>query len=81
MTIVDAGGLLGVAIILIAYAGASLGRMDPRKAPSLLCNFIGAALILASLAKDFNLSAVVMEAAWALVALAGLARLAIKRQA
>jgi hypothetical protein len=80
MTPTDAGGLLGVAITVIAYAGAALGRLDPRKAPSLLCNFVGASLILVSLAKDFNLSSVVMEGVWALVALVGLARLALRRR-
>ena len=75
----DAAGLAGVLIILIAYAGAALGRIDPKRAPSLATNFVGACLILLSLAHAFNLSAVAMEGAWALVSLAGLARLGWKR--
>jgi hypothetical protein len=75
----DAAGLLGVLIILIAYAGAALGRIDPGRALSLVANFAGASLILLSLSRAFNLSAVAMEAAWALVSLAGLARLGWKR--
>lgn len=75
----DAAGLAGVVIILIAYAGAALGRIDPKRALSLTANFVGASLILLSLSRAFNLSAAAMEGAWALVSLAGLARLGVKR--
>lgn len=81
MSLQDAGGLVGVFIILVAYAGAALGRVDPQGAPSLSINFVGAGLILVSLlTASFNLSATAMEGAWALVSLAGLVRLAIKRR-
>ena len=79
MSVTDAAGLLGVLTILVAYAGAALGKFDPEKPAALLCNLIGACLILWSLlTDDFNLSATVMEAAWALVAIAGLARWALR---
>jgi hypothetical protein len=74
----DALGVVGVVLILIAYAGAQLGRLEPRLAPALLLNLIGAGLILWSLAYDFNLSAVLMEGTWALLALYGLVRLLVK---
>jgi hypothetical protein len=75
MSLTDAAGLLGVLLILVAYAGAAMGRWDANRPLSLTCNLIGASLILWSLlTDDFNLSATVMEAAWALVALAGLAK-------
>ena len=83
MTVADvaqAGGVLGVLLILAAYAGAQLGRLEPRRAPALLLNLIGAALILGSLAVRFNLAATLMEGAWALVALYGLVRLALGRR-
>ena len=77
----DAGGLFGVLIILIAYAGAALGRLDAEGAWSLLANLVGAVLILISLLMGaFNLASTAMEGSWALVALAGLVRLAIKKQ-
>ena len=79
MSWTDAAGLAGVLIILIAYAGAALGRIDPQRALSLGVNFVGASLILLSLSRAFNLSAVAMEGSWALVSLAGLLRLAWKR--
>ena len=80
MSFFDAAGLVGVALILAAYAGAQFRRLDPLKLPALLMNLVGASLILVSLAERFNLAAFVMEAAWALVALYGLARLALTRR-
>lgn len=79
MSWTDAAGLAGVLMILVAYAGAALGRLDPKGVWSLLANFVGACGILASLLlANFNLSSTVMEGAWAAVALIGLARLALK---
>jgi hypothetical protein len=47
----------------------------------LLLNLTGALLILWSLVtEDFNLSATVMETAWALIALIGLARWALAKR-
>jgi hypothetical protein len=80
MTLTDAAGLAGVLVILIAYAGAALGRVDPERPFSLSCNLAGACLILWSLlTQSFNLSATAMEGAWALVSLAGLLRWAWRR--
>ena len=76
----DVAGLLGVVTILLAYAGAQLRRLDPLKAPSLLMNLAGACLVMYSLTRNFNLSAFLMEAAWAAVAAYGLARLVLKRR-
>jgi len=76
----DAAGLTGVLLIATAYAAAALGRMDAKRAPSLICNAVGASLVLASLSQEFNLSATVMEAVWLLIALAGLGRLALRRR-
>jgi len=79
MSWTDAVGVIGVAMILIAYAGAALGRLDVKGALSLSANFLGASLILLSLMVDFNLSALLMEGSWALVSLAGLVRLLVIR--
>jgi hypothetical protein len=43
-------------------------------------NLGGAALVMISLLFKFNLSAFLMEAAWALVALFGLVKLALKKR-
>lgn len=79
MTPPDALGVVGVLCILIAYAGATSGKLDARRAPALLLNLTGALLILVSLYFDFNLSAVLMEGAWALVAIYGLVQLGLGR--
>ncbi len=76
MTLVDQAGVLGVGLVLVAYAGAAFGKMDARGWPSLALNLIGSLAILASLTQTFNLSAALMEGAWAAVAAAGLIRLA-----
>ncbi len=79
MTIYDVVGLAGTALILGTYALTVGGRIDARRAPGLAGNFLGATLILVSLSHDFNLSAVIVESAWALIAGIGLIRLAAKR--
>jgi hypothetical protein len=81
MTLTDAAGLAGVLVILIAYAGAALGKLDPKRPLSLFMNLVGAGAILFSLLTDkFNLSATAMEGAWALVSAAGLVRWAVRRR-
>ena len=77
MNLPDLAGLAGVILILVAYAGAQFGRMDPRQVPALVLNLAGASLILWSLTYRFNLAAFMMEAAWALVAVYGLVRLLV----
>ena len=75
----DVVGVIGVFMILVAYAAAALGKLDVKGAPSLFANFLGASLILLSLSVDFNLSALLMEGSWALVSAAGLVRLLVLR--
>ena len=75
----DIAGVLGALLILGAYAGVQAHRLDPHRLPSLLMNLFGAGLVLVSLYARFNLAAALLEAAWALVALYGLLRLAIAR--
>ena len=79
MTAYDAIGLAGTALILGTYALTVGGRIDARHAPALAGNFLGAAMILVSLSHDFNLSAAIVEGAWALIAGIGLVRLALRR--
>jgi len=77
MTPYDIAGLIGVATILAAYAATALGGLNPKGAAALALNVVGPALILLSLTQKFNLSAVIVEAAWAMIALAGLVRIAL----
>jgi len=81
MRLQDAAGLAGVLMILLAYGGAALGRLDPERPLSLSANLAGALLILFSLLTGaFNLSATTMEGAWALVSAAGLVKWAWRRR-
>ena len=76
----DIVGVIGVALMLFAYAGGQLGRLDMTRPPALLMNLCGALMVLWSLAFKFNLSAVLMEGAWALVAAFGLAKRLLGRR-
>lgn len=71
-------GLIGSAIVLAAFAYAnSTEKMDPLRFN--MMNLAGAALLMISLSVQFNLAAFVLEAAWAAIALWGIAR-ALKRR-
>ena len=54
--------------------------MDARGFTALILNFVGAALVLVSMTKAFNLPAFVMETIWCAIALYGLAKLVIRRR-
>jgi uncharacterized membrane protein len=75
----DVAGLVGVGLMLAAYAGAQLHRLDPTRAVSLLMNLAGSLLVVVSLLHAFNLPAFLVEAAWAAIAAFGLVRLALRR--
>lgn len=72
-------GLVGSAIFLAAFAYANAAeKMDAIRFNTM--NLVGALLLLVSLSVQFNLAAFVLEAAWAMIALWGLAR-ALRRRA
>lgn len=72
MRLDEIAGLAGAALILGAYAGVQLKRLDPHRPPALLLNLFGAVLVLVSLCFEFNLAAALLEGAWVLIALWGL---------
>ncbi len=76
----DVTGLIGVLLMLVAYAGGQTGRLEPRQAPALCMNLAGAGLVLTSLSAHFNLAAFLMESVWGLVAIYGLVRLVLERR-
>ncbi len=80
MSLLDQAGVFGVGLVLVAYAGAAFGKLDPKAWPSLALNLVGSLLILWSLTQAFNLSAALMEGSWAAVAAIGLIRLAWLRR-
>jgi hypothetical protein len=70
----DLLGLAGVALIVLAYALLQSDTWRQQDRIYSLANAIGAALILVSLAFDFNLSAAAMELCWLVISLYGLWR-------
>jgi len=70
----DGAGLLGVSTILVAYFLLQSGRMRGDALTYQLMNTFGAFALLISLLYAFNLSAFVMEAAWLVVSIYGIAR-------
>ena len=48
MTLLDIGGLIGLLVTMLAYAGIHFDWFDPKRAPALLMNLIGAGRILLS---------------------------------
>ncbi|MFI4974286.1 MAG: hypothetical protein ACHP84_07110 [Caulobacterales bacterium] len=67
-------------MVLAAYAAVQLRRLEATGAWALALNFLGASLILLSLIYRFNLAAFLIEAAWALISLLGLLRVAFRRR-
>lgn len=78
--LLDAGGVVGVVLVLLAYAGIHFDWFDPKQPAALLMNLFGSGLILLSMIKAFNLPAFLMEAAWAAMALFGLVKLVWARR-
>ena len=76
----DFFGNLGVLLILASFLMVQLRRLDALGAGYLVANGLGASLILYSLLVDFNLSAFVIEIAWMLHSLRGLARIFLERR-
>lgn len=70
----DAVGLAGVVLMLAAYLLLTIGRVRSDSLGYSLANGVGAALVLVSLYYAYNLSAVVIETAWLLIAIYGIVR-------
>jgi paired small multidrug resistance pump len=70
----DVVGNLGVLTILGTYLALQASRLDAKSVAYSALNAVGAGSITISLLFNFNLSAFLVEAAWALVSLYGLAR-------
>lgn len=67
----DVIGLIGSALFIGAFTYANVSPAMDKILFNVL-NLIGALLLLISLSVHFNLAAVVLEVAWACIALAGL---------
>ena len=70
-TLADAIGICGSILFIGAFVYANRAK-DMDKLVFNAVNLVGAILLLISLAVHFNLAAFILEAAWAVIALAGL---------
>jgi hypothetical protein len=70
----DLLGNIGVLIVLALYFLLQSERMQATSTAFSAANALGAILIIVSLTQQFNLSAFVVEFAWLLISLYGLAR-------
>lgn len=68
----DLVGTLGVLFIVGTYFLLQLGRLSSDRPLFSVLNALGAALILVSLTRAFNLSAFLIEAIWLVISLYGL---------
>lgn len=77
----DIVGLLGVLLILLAFLLLQIGKLRGDGPTHQLMNAIGAAAVLVSLWHAFNLSVLLMESAWLLISMYGLAHGMRRRRA
>lgn len=74
-TLADIIGLIGVAMIVIAYFLNQAGKMASDSLPFPTLNLVGAVMILVSLWWSWNLSSFVMECIWITISAVGIARI------
>jgi len=70
--IIDAIGLTGTFLVVLAYYLLQLERTDPKSLSYNLINLLGATLLLVSLCFQFNLASFVIEVFWIGASLIGL---------
>jgi predicted membrane protein len=69
--IIDGIGLLGTALVVLAFFLLQLERADPKGLSYNLINLVGAVLLLISLWFHFNLASFVIEIFWIAASLIG----------
>ncbi len=69
---IDAVGMLGTLLVVLAFYLLQLERTDPRSLSYNMINFVGAACLLFSLCFNFNLASFVIEIFWIAASLIGL---------
>jgi predicted membrane protein len=79
--IVDAIGMIGTIMVVLAYYLLQLERTDPRGLTYNVINLVGATFLLFSLCFNFNLASFVIEIFWIGASLIGLWNYWQRRQA
>jgi hypothetical protein len=75
----DLVGFVGAVIVLAGFGYQTVRNSAPNLVSNGL-NFLGASLLALSLIVNYNLPALVLELAWAAIALIGLGRLLVSRR-
>ena len=75
----DFVGNIGVVLILGSYYWLQTGKTTVEDMSYSLVNGLGALLILVSLYRDFNLSAVIIELVWLAISIYGVWRIWLRR--
>ncbi len=70
----DGIGMLGAALIVVAYFLLQIGRLDSQSLSFSVINGLGALGIIYSLSYEFNLSAFTIESFWLAISLYGIYR-------
>ncbi|ABF43213.1 conserved hypothetical protein [Candidatus Koribacter versatilis Ellin345] len=70
----QAFSFVGAMMILVAYGGQQMKRMDPRSAAYNLLNIIGSGILCYSAFRPFNLGFVVLEGTWVLISVYAMMR-------
>jgi hypothetical protein len=76
----DVIGMLGSALMIIAYAYSNMAKQINFLTFNLL-NLVGSLMLMASLMVHFNLASMTLEVVWAIIALFGLVQALRKRSA
>lgn len=74
MTLPNIVGLIGSAIVIVAYFAVARGSITADSRPYYLSNLLGAALIFASLWWAWNLPAAIVELFWGAISVYWLAK-------
>lgn len=74
VAIADAVGMMGAALIVVAYFLLQTGRLEAHSLSYSVANGLGASAILFSLLFEFNLSAFAIEVFWLAISLYGVSR-------
>lgn len=79
-TLANIIGMVGVALIVIAYFFNQAGKMASDSMPFPVLNLVGAVLILVSLWWSWNLPSFIMECIWITISAVGIARIMRQRK-
>lgn len=73
-------GLLGFLVYMSSFGLLQIGWIDGNSAKYTLCNVLAASLVAVSLIAEFNLSSALIQGAWIIIGLVGLAKRLLRKE-